>query len=46
LNVNELVGEGRDVSVSITSDRPIAAERPMYFDYQGMWPGGHVGSWQ
>ena len=39
--VNEEVGPDKQVSVKITSDHPIIAERPMYFDYKGMWPGGH-----
>ncbi len=33
--------EGTDVSVRITSDRPVVAERAMYFGYQEC-PGGHV----
>jgi hypothetical protein len=44
-SVNEEAGYGRDVSIEITSNQPIVAERPMYFDYQGMgshgWTGGH-----
>lgn len=42
LNVNQLAGEGLEVSISITSDLPVAAERPMYFNYRGKWTGGHV----
>jgi hypothetical protein len=42
LSVNQLVGDGREVSISITSDRPVAAERPVYFNYRGEWEGGHV----
>ncbi|MDY6795660.1 MAG: DUF5719 family protein, partial [Actinomycetota bacterium] len=42
INVNQVVGADREVSISVTSDLPIAAERPMYFDYQRMWSGGHV----
>jgi hypothetical protein len=42
VHVNNLVGEGKDVSCSVTSDAPIVAERPMYFDYQGHWTGGHT----
>ncbi|MHB8781175.1 MAG: Ig-like domain-containing protein [Candidatus Geothermincolia bacterium] len=41
VNVNEFVGDGQDVSVRISSDQPVVAERPMYFLYQGMWDGGH-----
>ena len=35
------MGPGKDVSVSITSERPIICERPMYFLYNGVWSGGH-----
>jgi hypothetical protein len=38
------IGKDRDVSVLLESDLPIVAERPMYFDYHGAWPGGHVTS--
>jgi hypothetical protein len=41
-NINQLIGEGHDVSAHIFSDKPICAERVMYFNYHGMWPGGHV----
>jgi hypothetical protein len=30
-----------DFSTKVTSDRPIVAERPMYFNYNGVWTGGH-----
>ncbi|MDY6794598.1 MAG: FG-GAP-like repeat-containing protein [Actinomycetota bacterium] len=30
-----------DVSIKITSSQPIVAERPMYFNYNGVWSGGH-----
>ena len=30
-----------DFSTVVTSDKPIVAERPMYFDYNGDWTGGH-----
>jgi hypothetical protein len=40
VDVNAAVGPGQDVSVSVWSDRGIVAERPMYFNYQGVWPGG------
>ncbi len=39
VDVNSAVGRGRDVSVRVASDRPILAERPMYFSYNG-WTGG------
>jgi len=40
VDVNNAVGPGKDVSVSVWSDQGIVAERPMYFNYQGIWPGG------
>ena len=30
-----------DQSLRVTSDQPIAVERPMYFVYGGVWDGGH-----
>jgi hypothetical protein len=30
-----------DVSINVSSDKPIVAERPVYFLYNGAWPGGH-----
>jgi len=30
-----------DVSIKVSSDQPIVAERPMYFNYNGVWDGGH-----
>ncbi len=41
VEVNKVVGDGRDVSARISSNQPVVAERPMYFLYQGMWDGGH-----
>ena len=43
LHVNDAdqAGSGRDVSAVVTSDLPIVAERPMYFNYLGKWSGGH-----
>ena len=41
VNVNSVVGAGREVSARVTSDVPVAVERPMYFNYKGM-TGGHV----
>ena len=34
LNVADVVGEGQDVSLVVTSDLPVVAERPMYFAYR------------
>lgn len=39
--VNGDVGPGQDVSARVHSDTPIVVERPMYFNYQGVWTGGH-----
>ncbi len=42
---NELLGPDYQFSLALTSDRPVVAERPVYFDYSGMaardWDGGH-----
>ena len=40
VKVNDEVGPDKDVSISVNTDKPTVAERPMYFDYQG-WTGGH-----
>ncbi len=43
--VNDLLGPGYQFSLALAADRPVVAERPMYFDYMGMgehgWDGGH-----
>jgi len=41
VNVNDVVGADKQVSAIVGCDDPIVAERPMYFDYQGTWTGGH-----
>lgn len=41
VNVNQAVGAGKEVSMKLESDGLILAERPMYFDYNGVWDGGH-----
>ncbi len=44
VNVNDAVGPGMDVSMHVTSDEGIVAERPMYFSYGGAaWSGGSCG---
>ena len=43
VNVRDVVGPEHDVATKITSDAPIIVERPMYFNYGGMWDGGHDG---
>lgn len=44
--VNGDVGAGKDVSIQVTSSKPIVSERPMYFDYRGTgehrWQGCHT----
>jgi hypothetical protein len=40
--VNKEVGPDRDVSVQITSDRPVVAERPTYYLYHNAFAGGEV----
>jgi len=42
VKVNDAVGPEQDVSVKISSTVPILAERPMYFNYTGVTPGGTV----
>jgi hypothetical protein len=46
VRVKDLLGEGDsaafDFSASVRSPGvPVIVERPMYFNYQGMWSGGH-----
>ena len=40
VNVNQDAGANQDISAKVSSDKPIIAERPMYFDYNGVWTGG------
>ena len=40
VSVHEVV-PNREVSMDLTSDQPIVAERPMYFTYKGRVLGGH-----
>jgi hypothetical protein len=42
VNVNEVVGFGREVAVTVSSNKGIMVERPMYFAYGGAWDGGHI----
>ncbi|MHB8780439.1 MAG: M28 family peptidase [Candidatus Geothermincolia bacterium] len=42
LLVNDVVGAGKDVGLSAESDLPVVMERVMYFQYRGVWPGGHA----
>jgi hypothetical protein len=41
VNVNTDAGSNLEVSARVTSDRPVIAERPMYFNYNAAWTGGH-----
>ncbi|MBU1669662.1 MAG: hypothetical protein KKF41_02805 [Actinobacteria bacterium] len=41
VDVTDIVPRGHSVSTLLTSDQPVVAERPMYFNYQGAWTGGH-----
>lgn len=42
VNVNAFIGPGQDVSARVSADQLIVAERPMYFNYNGVYTGGHV----
>lgn len=42
LDINQLVGAGKDVSMELSSHEPFLAERPMYFNYNNYCRGGHV----
>src|SRR5450756_1344762 len=41
VNVSTEVPPENDVSMVVTSEDPIVAERPIYFTYKGAWSGGH-----
>lgn len=41
VSVNDAVGADKDVAMRVTSTQPILAERPLYFDFNGL-TGGHV----
>jgi len=41
VDVNSVVGPDKDVSCRVEADQAIVAERPMYFNYQGKYQGGH-----
>lgn len=42
VDVNLDVGADQDVSTVIESSQPVIIERPLYFDYQNKWTGGHI----
>jgi Tol biopolymer transport system component len=39
--VNADAGKNLSISCEVASDQPIIVERPMYFNFQGRWTGGH-----
>jgi hypothetical protein len=39
--VNDVLGPDYQASLKLESSQPVVAERPMYFNYQGAWSGGH-----
>jgi hypothetical protein len=39
--VNEQAGPNLQLSAQVVSDQPLVVERPMYFNYNGVWTGGH-----
>ncbi|MDY6796392.1 MAG: hypothetical protein SWK76_14120 [Actinomycetota bacterium] len=40
VDVNAVMGQG-EFSFQVTSDQDIVVERPIYFDYNYVWEGGH-----
>lgn len=44
ISVNDFVGPEKDVSIAVASDQGIICERQVYFNYKGVWQGGHVSS--
>jgi hypothetical protein len=42
ININQLVGEEKEVSIELISTNRFFAERAMYFNYNGHCRGGHV----
>jgi hypothetical protein len=41
INVNGVVGPDKEVSIKCECASPFIAERPMYFNYENKWTGGH-----
>ncbi len=39
--VNTNAGAGLAICAKVVSDQPVIVERPMYFNFQGKWSGGH-----
>lgn len=44
VDTSKTVGDGQEFSTIITSDIPVVAERPIYFNYQGYRTGGFTSS--
>jgi len=40
-NTRNQIGAGKNSSLQLDSTQAVVAERPMYFNYQGVWTGGH-----
>lgn len=40
--VNDVVGYGKDVSIALSANPGIIGERETYFNYKGVWTGGHA----
>ncbi len=38
--VNSDAGEGLSICATVASDKPVIVERPMYFNFDGIWTGG------
>ncbi len=38
--VNTDAGEGLSICAKVASDKPVIVERPMYFNFDGIWTGG------
>ena len=41
VSANSDVGANQDISAKVVSDNPIIVERPMYFNFNNVWNGGH-----
>lgn len=41
IDVNSDAGTGLSIAAGVRSDQAVLVERPMYFNYQGQWTGGH-----
>ncbi len=42
ISVNAAVGPGRDVSIALAANPGVIAEREVFFNYKGVWTGGHA----